>query len=117
MNELYNKYKFMENQLVRGKESLKAKMPDIKKSKDAVNFLRQKHATEEKEFSTNYLLTDNIWGKATIPNDTGNVRLWLGANVMVEYTFDEAEALLSKNYSNAETRMSTTDEDLNFIKD
>jgi len=29
MNELYSKYKFMEAQLVRGRESLKVKMPDI----------------------------------------------------------------------------------------
>ena len=117
MNELYNKYKFMESQLLRGKSGLKAKMPDIKKSKDVVNFLKEKYASDNKEFITNYLVSDNIWSKATIPNDTGKVRLWLGANVMVEYTYDEAMSLLEKNYSNAELRMTTSDEDLNFIKD
>lgn len=39
MNELYQKYKFMEAQLLRGKESLKIKMPDIKKTLEIVRLL------------------------------------------------------------------------------
>jgi hypothetical protein len=39
-------------------------------------------------------LADNIWAKAKVPNTTGNVGLWLGANVMVEYTYIEAVKLL-----------------------
>lgn len=108
MNELYSKYKFMEAQLVRGRESLKVKMPDIQKTLEAVQLLQDKHKEEEEEkraLSTNFLISDNIWAKAKVPNSTGKVGLWLGANVMVEYNFEEALVLLEKNLSNAQSRL------------
>ena len=47
MNELYQKYKFMENQLTRGKESLRVKTPDIKKTLEMVRMLQKKHQEKE----------------------------------------------------------------------
>ena len=120
MNELYQKYKFMESQLVRGRESLKIKLPDIKKTLETVKMLKEKNSQEEedkKSFDTNFLISDNIWAKAKVPNDTGKVGLWLGANVMVEYGFDEAMKILEANLKNAEVRLKQTEDDLNFLKD
>jgi prefoldin subunit 5 len=65
----------------------------------------------------NFLISDNVWAKAKIPNDTGKVGLWLGANVMVEYNFEEALKLLEKNLTNAISRLNATEDDLNFLKD
>ena len=62
-----------------------------------VAMLKSKYDSENKEINTNFLLSDNIWAKAKIPNTTGKVGLWLGANVMVEYTYDEAIKLLGNN--------------------
>ncbi len=116
MNELYQKYKFMEQQLIRGRESLRVKTPDIRKTLEVVRMLKEKHSKSE-EMQTNFLISDNVWAKATIPNDTGRVGLWLGANVMIEYSHDEALALLERNLKNAEIRITSTEEDLNFLKD
>ena len=96
---------------------MKIKTPDIKKTLDMVAMLKQRAAGDEKEVETNFLLSDNIWAKATIPNDTGKVGLWLGANVMVEYDYDEALKLLLKNHMNAETKMKETEEDIDYLKD
>ncbi len=49
MNEIYQKYKFMEQQLIRGRESLRVKSPDIKKTLEVVRILKDKHAKEEEE--------------------------------------------------------------------
>ncbi|CDW90660.1 prefoldin subunit 3 [Stylonychia lemnae] len=120
MNELYKKYKFMEAQLVRGRDSLKVKLPDIKKTLEAVKLLQEKHAEEDEEkrsLQTNFLISDNIWAKAKVANDTGKVGLWLGANVMVEYTFDEAIIILEKNLGNAISRLESTDGDIEYLKD
>ena len=116
MNELYQKYKFMEQQLIRGRESLRVKTPDIRKTLEAVRMLKDKHEKNE-GVTTNFLISDNVWAKATIPNDTGKVGLWLGANVMIEYSYEEALALLERNFKNAEIRIASTEEDLNFLKD
>ena len=117
MNDLYRKYQFMAEQLTAGKRNLKIKIPEIKKTIDMVNILQEKHDEEEKNFKTNFLISDNIWARAEINNTSGKVGVWLGANVMVEYTYEEAHGLLSKNYENAKKKLDSTNEDLDFIKD
>ena len=117
MNELYQKYKFMENNLHRARNGLKLKLPDIKKTLEMVAMLKSKHESDSKEMNTNFLLSDNIWAKAKVPNTTGKVGLWLGANVMVEYSHDEAIKLLGKNLHNAETKITDTGNDIDFLKD
>ena len=83
-----------------------------------VVMLKQKHDGEgEKAFDTNFLISDNVWAKAKLPNETGRVGLWLGANVMVEYGFPDALVLLSKNLSNAQTKLAETIDDLDYLKE
>lgn len=52
-----------------------------------------------------------------MPNDTGKVGLWLGANVMVEYNYKDAITLLGKNLKNAEAKIAESDADIDFLKD
>jgi prefoldin subunit 5 len=117
MNELYQKYKYMESNLVRARMNLKVKLPDIKRTLEMVCMLKAKHEAEDKSMNTNFLLADNIWAKAKIPNTTGNVGLWLGANVMVEYSYIEAVKLLGANLQSAEDKIKETEADLDFLKD
>ena len=97
MQELYQKYKFMESQMLRQRANLKVKLPDITKTIEAVAMLKKRSLGDVKELETHFLVSDNIWAKATIPNESGKVGLWLGANVMVEYNYDDALKLLLKN--------------------
>lgn len=82
-----------------------------------VCMLKAKHESEDKAMNTNFLLADNIWAKAKVPNTTDKVGLWLGANVMVEYTYTEAVKLLGTNLASAEEKIKETDNDLDFLKD
>ena len=117
MNELYQKYKFMENNLHKSRQSLYIKLPDIKKTLEMVAMLKSRYDSDSKEMNTNFLLSDNIWAKAKVPNSTGKVGLWLGANVMVEYPYAEAITLLGKNLSNAEAKIKETENSIDFLKD
>ena len=96
---------------------MRTKLPDIKKTLEMVALLKQKFASDQKELETNFLVSDNIWSKAKVPNDDGKVGLWLGANVMVEYTHDDAIVLLGKNLANAEQKLSEVDANIDFLKD
>ncbi len=107
----------METQLLRSRQSLKVKLPDIKKTLEMVAMLKSRAATPDKAVESNFLLADNIWAKATIPNDQGRVGLWLGANVMVEYSYDDAIKLLTRNLSSAEEKLAETESDIDFLKD
>merc|ERR1719198_297037 len=79
--------------------------------------LKQRSAAPDKSLETNFLLSDNMWAKAKIPNDTGKVGLWLGANVMVEYGYEEAIQLLGKNLKNAELKIAESNQDIDYLKD
>ena len=96
---------------------MKVKLPDIKKTLEMVAMLKQKYDGDDKEVDSNFLVSDNIWAKAKIPNNTGKVGLWLGANVMVEYNFADALQLLAKNLSNAQTKLAETEDDLDYLKE
>lgn len=87
----------MEGQMLRSRANLKVKLPDINKTIEAVAMLKKRSMGEDKALETHFLVSDNIWLKALIPNDTGKVGLWLGANVMVEYNYDDALKLLFRN--------------------
>ncbi len=82
-----------------------------------VALLKSRAMTADKEIETNFLLSDNIWAKATVPNETGRVGLWLGANVMVEYSYDDAIKLLGRNLASAEEKLAETEGDIDFLKD
>ena len=82
---------------MRARQNLRVKLPDIKKTLEVVAMLKTKHESNQKELTSNFLLADNVWAKAKIENTSGKVGLWLGANVMVEYTYTEALQMLAKN--------------------
>ena len=103
--------------MLRARQNLRVKLPDIKKTLEMVALLKKKSESADKSVETNFLVSDNIWAKAKIPNDTGKVGLWLGANVMVEYTYDDAVKLLCKNLAQAEEKLAETDGDIDYLKD
>ena len=70
---------------------------------------------EEASINTRYCLSDSVYARAEIPCD-GQVCLWLGANVMVEYSYDEAIELLSTNLATAQRRVEEVEDDLKFLR-
>lgn len=115
LDEQHNKYKFMESNLYTKKARLKSQIPDLKTSLDIVKHLQsRKDSTDAIE--TRFLLSDQVYAKAKIP-PTDKVCLWLGANVMLEYNLDDAQALLEKNHEAASKSLVQVDDDLSFIRD
>ncbi|KAJ2770262.1 peptide chain release factor 1, partial [Coemansia nantahalensis] len=61
-------------------------------------------------------VNDTLYAHATVP-PADSVNLWLGANVMLEYTTDEAQELLASKLSVAKTSLEHVVEDLEFLRD
>eukprot|EP00090_Calanus_glacialis_P033218 TRINITY_DN550_c0_g1_i1.p1 TRINITY_DN550_c0_g1~~TRINITY_DN550_c0_g1_i1.p1 ORF type:complete len:185 (-),score=70.15 TRINITY_DN550_c0_g1_i1:137-691(-) len=114
-DEVHQKYKFMENSLATRRKRLKAQVPDIRSSLAMIKKLREKKSSEEK-METQFLLSDQVYAKAVIP-PTDKVCLWLGANVMLEYTLGDAEELLTKNCESAEKNLAQIAFDLDYLRD
>lgn len=77
----------------------------------------KKKKDEEETVLTRYSLADDVYGKAELNLKQGSVNLWLGANVMLEYTFDEAIEFLSKNEEMARTEYKEVQNDLAIVRD
>jgi len=91
------------------------KIPDLENALESLNHLREKHE-QKKKIKTRFQLADNIFAQAVIePQKT--VYLWIGANVMLEYPFDEANTVLITNLKNAKTNLEGVNDDLDFLKD
>ncbi|KAG1080887.1 hypothetical protein G6F42_023165 [Rhizopus arrhizus] len=87
--EAISKYKFMEVNLLQRRKVLEEKIPEIEKT--------------------------IAMAKAKI-EATGSVYLWLGANVMLEYTCEEAKDLLTSKLDTAKNSLKNTLEDLEFLR-
>lgn len=77
----------------------------------------QKKRDEEETVITRYSLADDVYGKAELNLKSGTVNLWLGANVMLEYTYEEAIDFLSKNEEMARSEFNEVQNDLAIVRD
>ena len=88
-----NGYRMVESRLQQERLRLSSKMPYIARSLDQVHLLLEKKEAQE-PVTLDFEVTDNVYAKAKIDNPQ-SVLLWLGANVMLEYSLEEAKELLS----------------------
>ncbi|KUI72055.1 hypothetical protein VM1G_07693 [Cytospora mali] len=138
--EMIAKYQWMESNMQRKSAGLQDKIPDIQKTLDSVRFLKTRTVTiparlqlrfgivreenqrltgyqdETDPIETTFELNDTLYAKAEVP-PTEEVYIWLGANVMLAYPMDEAEALLAERLSKAKKSLEDCDEDLEFLRE
>lgn len=105
----------MEYNLTSKRKRLKMQIPDLERSLDMIEKLKTEK-TNNKELETEFLLSDQIFARAIIP-PTDKVCLWLGANVMLEYSLEDAQELLMKNIEAAKKNLSFVEHDLDFVRD
>merc|ERR1712070_450347 len=116
--EMYSKYKFMESQMTNHRHAVAGKEEEIEKSLNMLKKLIARRDEGAESLKTHFQLGSCLHANAEIPtNEDSSVCLWLGANVMLEYTYDEALTLLTKNYEQARDTKESLDNDLDFIKD
>ncbi|KAJ6848231.1 putative prefoldin subunit 3 [Iris pallida] len=115
LQERLQQYKIVEMKLLAQQRDLQAKIPDIEKCSEIVATLQDKKGTGE-ALVADFEVSEGIYSRTRI-EDTDSVCLWLGANVMLEYSLEEAEALLRKNLENAKASLEVLVADLQFLRD
>lgn len=111
LDEQHSKYRFMAFNLEARRRKLKSQIPDLQRSLEMINVLRE----EKEERETQFLLSDQVFIKTLVP-PTKTVCLWLGASVMLEYPLDEAEDLLKQNMTSAVVNLKTVEHDQDFLR-
>lgn len=115
LQERLQQYKLVEMKLLAQQRDLQAKIPDIEKCLDIVATLEVRKGTGE-ALLTDFEISEGIYSRARIET-FDSVCLWLGANVMLEYSSEEANALLQKNLENAKASLEVLVADLLFLRD
>ncbi|KAI6143209.1 Prefoldin subunit 3 [Pisolithus tinctorius] len=130
------KYRYMDGSLTQRRKGLEDKIPDIRKTLQMVEFLKQRRDRKQKAddqeddleeddensegakkpLTTTFELNDTLFAEAQL-DDTDTVYLWLGANVMLSYEIPEAITLLRSKLDAAETSLKTAIEDLEFVRE
>ena len=113
--EMQSKYQLYEYKMNQSKDSLKEKIPEITKTIQMVKTLKARAADDE-TMQAHFEMTDVVYTEAEI-KPVQRVALWLGANVMVEYSCEEAIALLTENLTTACNSLETVLEDLAWLRD
>ncbi|KAI3717664.1 hypothetical protein L1987_69423 [Smallanthus sonchifolius] len=114
LQERLQQYKVVEMKLLAQQRDLQAKIPDIEKCLDVVATLQAKDSDEA--LLTDFEVSEGIYARARIEN-SNSVCLWLGANVMLEYSSEEATTLLQNNLENAKASLEVLVADLQFLRD
>jgi len=118
LQDLHSKYKYSETTLSSQKSGVRTKLPDIQAAYDLVKYLiAKKEAADADSIGMTYQLSENIYANAEIPTKNDKILLWLGANVMLEYTYEEAVELLETNLKNASEQMEQIKVDMSFVRD
>lgn len=80
------------------------KVPEISRSLDLLKSLVKKR---EEERVLKFQVNDGLFVEGHVPKGANSVVLWLGADTMVEYTYEEAIELLTANLKKAEYSVDT----------
>ncbi|KAI8003734.1 putative prefoldin subunit 3 [Camellia lanceoleosa] len=115
LQERLQQYRLVEMKLLAQQRDLQGKIPDIEKCLDIVATLQAKKGTGE-ALLADFEISEGIYSRARI-QDTDSVCLWLGANVMLEYSCEEATKLLEMNLENARASLEVLVADLQFLRD
>ncbi|EAU33450.1 conserved hypothetical protein [Aspergillus terreus NIH2624] len=116
--EMISKYQFMEVNAQNRAVGLRDKIPDIKKTLEMVSFLKRRRDASADPLETSFELNDTLYARAAIhPDQTDEVYLWLGANVMLAYPIAEAETMLREKLAAAELSLAHCEEDLEFLRE
>lgn len=117
LQAFYSACKAIEQRLSQRKSRLKAKIPDIESTYNALLQMQQQAELGE-ALTAHYELAQCVYAKATVPvHQENKVCLWLGANVMLEYPREEAIALLERNLSEAKKTLKELVEDQGLLRD
>lgn len=113
-SDIFAKFKSYEGSLAQKRAHLQSKIPELEKSLSLVKHL-QSHDDSE-PLITRYSLADAVFGKAELDTSEAKVNLWLGANVMLEYSYDDAIELLQSKLTLATKELEEVTSDLGFTR-
>ncbi|KAL7677709.1 hypothetical protein ACOME3_003947 [Neoechinorhynchus agilis] len=108
------KYSIMIQNLKNRVSNYEEQIPEMESSLEIVK-LAKVNKSEGRKMDVFVNLTDDVSVKGIVPA-TDKVLLWLGANVLAEYSLDEAETFLNKSISDLKNAAEVCSNDIEFLQ-
>jgi prefoldin subunit 5 len=117
-NETLAVYKRMELSKQQSRRNLSTKLPELRKALDALELFsaRKSSISTDEPLLIKYELCETLHANAAVTS-VDNVCIWLGANVMLEYTLEEGLDLLRNKHENGQRSFLIVQEDLEFLRE
>ena len=128
MQGLHQTFKSRMERLAAERNAAEEKTPSYEETLEMVRVLRRRLVEQaEPGVDVRYLLADGVWADAVIPSpeqshaklggiEGGGVCLWLGSNTMMEFSYDEAEKLLTRTVETCRETVASRTEEMEFVK-
>ncbi|KAI3386004.1 hypothetical protein SNEBB_009324 [Seison nebaliae] len=124
--KLYQKYKIMQESIRKRRAQLRDQLPDFLSSVKMIEHLMLKRNEdrsdrssgdyEKKPLKTRFTLSSNVFVDGEI-EDYENLGIWLGCNIMVEHTLDEAHAMIKVNIEKIEKGLGEVTKTEDYIRE
>ena len=116
LNLLHSKYKQHQARLINEKEELERRKPDLYENIALVERMQKKIVEEKEQLNVRFMAADGIWADALLlPVENPKVSLWLGANVMMDYTYEEALIILRTSLQNTLNGIALKEKDIQLV--
>lgn len=104
--------------MIKDRQRLQSGVPELERSVEYIEMLQKKKEGGDGEapMKTRFNLSDQVYAQAEVPA-AGTVCLWVGAGVMVEYSYEEAHSLLSEKLELGAKKIIEIDESLAFLRE
>lgn len=115
--EMLSKYRFMETHTLQRIQALQAKIPELQKSIEILQYL-QHNQDQVDGCELSFELEETLYCRAKIPQHSHQTAyIWLGANVMVEYPVQEALSLLQEKATSCDQLIGSLEDDKLFLRE
>jgi prefoldin subunit 5 len=115
LNRLHKGLKIHQQKVYSERGNIQRVLPDLRENIKMIKALRQQERT-----NLRFMAADSVWVDGVVEQSKdgseSKIGLWLGANVMMEYTYDEADAVLTKSVAQSEAVVDSKTKELLFLK-
>ncbi|KAH3898740.1 related to Prefoldin subunit 3 [Saccharomycodes ludwigii] len=122
--ERLQQYKFMMESKENTVKDLKRRVPGLKDNLKICQMLKSKNQNDDDDdddedfIEVNYKLNETLYTKAVIKKENmDKVALFLGADIMMEYSIDEAIELLKEKIKDSKKNLEIAQEDCEFLRE
>jgi hypothetical protein len=116
LNRLHRNFKTHQQRLFDEKVDAERRIPELEEN---LRLLQVVHA-KKSPVNARFMAADGVWADAVLDaasQDEQAVCLWLGANVLMQYTYSEAASVLETSLGASTQILASKNDELAFVKD